>query len=161
MPEVYRVQHKYQCTGPYNTEPDQEFFSKKKYKRWVAFREELAINHGKDSFHPGWFKDGIDALIEVHDNSHEFISGFRTLEHLYIWFEGLEEELRQLDFEIVVYNVDEDDIIDGYSKRQIAFRNHGFFSIRSMPIELNQVNKNIPVKLFGRQTKSWSDAMVE
>ncbi len=107
---VYRVEHKKTQIGPYqNSKAD-------------PLRTKMEANHETDG-HPAWPIDGIhDKIINNGQKTTNYLSGFYTLPQLYSWFGVYLQPLLKRDYIIKAYIVENRDIIEGYSKRQIAFR---------------------------------------
>ena len=122
MPEkmvVYRVEHPVTGRGPYRNDD------------LTCYEADAGHNyHNNDS----WSMDGISAPAH-------YAAGFDSLDKLFEWFAGCMDALVRDNYGIRVFHVDKDDVVMGWSGRQLAFprfktwRSHGRACIDRPPRE--------------------------
>ena len=111
MFRVWRVEHKIQKTGPYNT------FFPIEDKKATELMNAMKIEHGTSSVHPIAIRDGLaDYLFKEN-----WLFAFPSKELALEWFDGYLDELIAFDFELKEFNVNE--IVMSTSGRQLVFKN--------------------------------------
>ena len=140
--KVYRVET-YYGIGPYNRTE----FKKLIEKDWedeesqgrYKLSQDLHEAHRSQGTHPGRYDDFVvhNLFIQNWDN---YLCGFLTLEDYKSWFRGFIKRLAKYNFYVTEYYALQDNIIYGYSLKQLMFKPPTELLRRLHPLTLEEIN---------------------
>ena len=133
--EIYRIEHKFMCTGPYN--------QRVRKRGFIDFQQKLMDTHNTMD-KAGWGDDGIyDEIRRRNDNlenpfvdANEYISGFFSIRQVYDWFDGFIDDLHKYGYILAVYDIPDLYVIVGNHRKQVAFKNNGYNSLYKLSLKI-------------------------
>lgn len=107
---IYRIEHHKSGNGPYNHLTNGS--------REVYYGNDILKSHGTATYktHPRMFDD-----CKMMEDS-QYFAGFNSIEQLFAWFDGTLSYLHKHDFELRIYETDDQNVVIG--TYQLIFIKH-------------------------------------